>query len=55
MDTVYTDRVELLVLVPDDEEKALMKAVMEGSNGQAVMEKQEACWYAETEEGLQAE
>ena len=55
MDTVYTDRVELLVLVPDDEEKALMKAVMEGSNGQADMEKQEACWHAETEEGLQEE
>lgn len=55
LDTVYTDRVELFVLVPDDEEKALMKAVMEGSNGQAVMEKQESCWYAETEAGLQVE
>ena len=54
-DTVYTDQVELFVLVPDEEERELMKAVMEGTNGQAVMEKQEACWYAETEEGLRVE
>ena len=52
LDTGYTDQVELYVLVPDDEEKALMKAVMESTNGQAVMEKQETCWFAETEEGL---
>ena len=52
LDTVYTDRVELVVLVPDEDEQPLMKAVMEGSNGQAVMEKQENCWFAETEEGL---
>lgn len=55
LDTVYTDQVELFVLVPDEEERELMKAVMEGTNGQAVMEKQEACWYAETEEGLRVE
>lgn len=52
LDTVYTDQVDLLVLVPDEEEQPLMKAVMEGTNGQAVMEKQETCWFAETEEGI---
>lgn len=55
LDTVYTDQVEFFVFVPDEEEKALMKAVMEGTNGQAVMEKQDTCWYAETEDGLRVE
>ena len=30
LDTVYTDKVELTVLVPDDEEGFLMKELMEG-------------------------
>lgn len=53
LDTEYTDKVELSVLVPDEEEGMLMKAVMEGTSGQAVMEKGESCWFARTEAGLQ--
>ena len=41
LDTVYTDKVELTVLVPDDEEGFLMKELMEGTNGQAMTEKTE--------------
>lgn len=52
LDTAYTDHVELTALVPDVEEGALKKAVMEGTNGQAVMEKEAECWFAESEEGL---
>ena len=52
LDTVYTDKVELTVLVPDDEEGFLMKELMEGTNGQAMTEKTEQCWFAETEEGI---
>ena len=48
----YTDKVELTVLVPDDEEGFLMKELMEGTNGQAMTEKTEQCWFAETEEGI---
>ena len=48
LDTVYTDKVELTVLVPDDEEGFLMKELMEGTNGQAMTEKTEQCWFAET-------
>ena len=50
--TDYTDKVELTVLVPDDEEGFLMKELMEGTNGQAMTEKTEQCWFAETEEGI---
>lgn len=49
---MYTDKVELTVLVPDDEEGFLMKELMEGTNGQAMTEKTEQCWFAETEEGI---
>ena len=45
---MYTDKVELTVLVPDDEEGFLMKELMEGTNGQAMTEKTEQCWFAET-------
>ena len=52
LDTLYTDRVELTVLVPDGEKDALRKALMEGTNGQARMEELESCWFAETADGL---
>ncbi len=52
LDTVYTDKVELSVLVPDEAEEILRKAVMEGTSGQAVMEKVKSCWFARTEAGL---
>lgn len=41
----YTDKVELDLLVPEDEEEGLRKEVMEGTNGQAVIEKVEECWF----------
>lgn len=49
LDTVYTDKVEIYVFVPDDEENALRKEIMEGTNGQAAMEKEEECWFSEPE------
>ncbi len=52
LDTLYTDRVEITVLVPDGEKEALGKALMEGTNGQARMEELESCWFAETADGL---
>lgn len=47
LDTVYTEKVEIIVFVPDDEEKAVEKDIMEGTNGQAIMERVEECWYSE--------
>ena len=41
----YTDKVELELIVSEDEEEGLRKEVMEGTNGQAVIEKTEECWF----------
>lgn len=41
----YTDKVELELLVPEDETEELKKGVMEGTNGRAVIEKVEECWF----------
>ena len=51
IDTVYTDRVDIYVFVPMDEAGALKKDIMEGTNGQAVMEEVEEFWYSEETEG----
>lgn len=52
LESVYTDKVELIVLVPDEEEGALFKEIMDGANGQAVLEKEQECWFAQTEDGM---
>lgn len=52
LDTIYTDKVEMILLVPQDEEQSLVKTVMEGTNGQALTEKMEECWFAETKDGV---
>ena len=52
LESVYTDRVELTALVPDEEERELYKEIMDGTNGQAELEKEMECWFAQTGEGL---
>ena len=52
LESMYTDKVELIVLVPDEEEGALFKEIMDGTNGQAVLEKEQECWFAQTEDGM---
>ena len=51
MDTAYTDKVDIFVFVPDDEEGALKKEIKEGTNGQAVMEIVEECGHSREESG----
>lgn len=46
LDSIYTDKVELQVLLPDDEIKGVIAEITEGTNGQAVMELQEECYFA---------
>ena len=41
----YTDKVELDLLVPEDEVEGLKKEVMEGTIGEALIEKVEECWF----------
>lgn len=52
LNSIYTDKVELVVLVPDEDEGALKKEIMEGSNGQALMEITGECWFADTDDGI---
>lgn len=52
-DTVYTDRVVISLLVPEEEREAFEKEVMEGTNGQAVIEDAGECWFARTEQGVE--
>ena len=53
LDSVYTDKVEVSVVVDAGEKKSLEKEITEGTNGQAVMEDLEECWFADTPDGIQ--
>ncbi len=46
LDSIYTDKVELEVLLPEDEIQPVMSAITEGTNGQAVMELMDECYFA---------
>lgn len=43
----YTDHVELETLIPGEELKSVMEEITEGTNGQAVMEVMEECYFAD--------
>ncbi len=47
VDSVYTDKVELEVLVPVEELAGVKAAITEGTNGQARMEEVLECYFAE--------
>ena len=46
LDSVYTDKVELEALIPEDELAAVKAEITEGTNGQAVMQEGEFCYFA---------
>lgn len=48
-DTEYTEKVGLKVLIPVEEEQAVVAELIEGTNGQAVIEKGEACYFADVD------
>lgn len=48
-DSAYTDKVELSVLVSEAEEPLLCAEITEGTNGQAVITREAACRFAETD------
>ena len=47
LDSIYTDNVQLDVLLPEDEVKSVMAEITEGTNGRAEQELGEECWFAE--------
>lgn len=46
LDSEYTDKVVLKLLVPDAETEAVQKAITEGTNGRAGMEKEKELYFA---------
>ena len=46
LNTEYTDKVDLEVLLPEEVVKQVMAEITEGTNGQAVMEIVEECYFA---------
>ena len=49
LDTVYTDRVEILTAAAGDTVQSLKKEITEGTSGQAVIEEDGQCWLEITE------
>ena len=49
LDTVYTDRVEILTAAAGDTVESLKKEITEGTSGQAVIEEDGQCWLKITE------
>lgn len=47
LDTIYTEKVEIEVLVPQEEIHAVKAEITEGTNGQAIIEEGEECYFAE--------
>lgn len=47
LDSQYTDKVELSLLVPADQMASVQKAITEGTNGRAKMEKEKDLYYAD--------
>lgn len=46
-DTLYTDKVLMKVILPYDQEQCVVSEITEGTNGQAVIEKGDSCYFAE--------
>lgn len=52
LDTIYADKVEIEVLVPIEEVGFVKAEITEGTNGQAIIEECEECYFAEVEKEL---
>lgn len=51
LDSVYTDKVDLEVLIPQEQTESIKAALTEGTNGQALIKEGPSCYFA-TIEGL---
>ena len=52
LESLYTDRVELFTVVSEEDRPGIEKEIMEGTNGQAAIEKLEECWFSDTPDGI---
>ena len=46
MDSVYTEKVDLTVLIPKEEESKLIAEITEATNGQTGIARTGECWFA---------
>lgn len=53
LNSVYTDKVELEVLLPESEIESIISEIREGTNGQAIMELREECYFADIDGEMQ--
>lgn len=53
LDSVYTDKVELEVLLPKEQTESVQAEITEGTNGQAIMEVVEECYFANIDGRIQ--
>ena len=53
LNSVYTDKVELEILLPEAEIPGVIAEIREGTNGQAVMELQNECYFAKIDGEMQ--
>lgn len=53
LDSIYTDKVELEVLLPVEEVKPVLEEITEGTNGQAILEMKEECYFANVDGKMQ--
>lgn len=53
LNSVYTDKVELEVLLPEAEIETVISEIREGTNGQAIMELSEECYFADIDGEMQ--
>ncbi len=47
LDSVYSDKVELEILVPQKEKESVQAEITEGTNGRVSMCEGDACWFAD--------
>ena len=52
LDTIYADKVEIEVLVPIEDIGFVRAEITEGTNGQAIIEECEECYFAEVDKEL---
>ena len=52
LDTVYTDKVDMEVLIPACQMEAVTAEITEGTNGQANIEEGEECYFAEVDKEM---
>lgn len=52
LDTVYTDKVDIEVLIPIDQIGSVKAEIIEGTNGQARIEEGEECYFAEVDKEM---